>query len=200
MTVNITINADTLEIYQDGELTSIKAKETEKKDKPESESDWIVRRKLKPPEKSQMTRMDAACATASIIRELCEDVSVYATAGSDGRRIHATKLVPARHGMALTDAITGMNSVLGEGGIFLKQVMDYVNEHEKSIDRVIVITDEQDCANHPEDMPKNALPLGTTRYMLNVGNNKNGIGYGKWTHIDGFSENVVKYILEIENN
>ena len=48
MTVNITINADTLEIYQDGELISIKAKEAEKKDKPESESDWIVRRKLKP--------------------------------------------------------------------------------------------------------------------------------------------------------
>ena len=48
MTVNITINADTLEIYQDGELTSIKAKEAEKKGKPESESDWIVRRKLKP--------------------------------------------------------------------------------------------------------------------------------------------------------
>ena len=46
MTVNITINADTLEIYQDGELISIKAKEAEKKDKPES--DWIVRRKLKP--------------------------------------------------------------------------------------------------------------------------------------------------------
>jgi hypothetical protein len=150
--------------------------------------------------KSQMTRMDAACTTASIIRELCEDVSVYATAGNDGRRVHATKLVPARHGMALTDAITGMYSVLGGGGIFLKQVMDYINEHEKIIDRVIVITDEQDCANHPEDMPKNALPLGTTRYMLNVGNNKNGIGYGKWTHIDGFSENVVKYILEIENN
>ncbi len=150
--------------------------------------------------KSQMTRMDAACTTASIIRELCEDVSVYATAGNDGRRVHATKLVPARHGMALTDAITGMYSVLGGGGIFLKQVMDYINEHEKIIDRVIVITDEQDCANHPEDMPKNALPLGTTRYMLNVGNNKNGIGYGKWTHIDGFSENVVKYIAEIEAN
>ena len=48
MTVNITINADTLEIYQDGELISIKAKEAEKKDKPESENDWIVRRKLKP--------------------------------------------------------------------------------------------------------------------------------------------------------
>ena len=150
--------------------------------------------------KSQMTRIDAACATASIIRELCEDVAVYATAGNDWSRVHATALVPSRHGMALTDTIKGMNKVLGGGGIFLKQVMDYINEHEEHIDRVIVITDEQDCANHPEDMPKNALPLGATRYMLNVGNNKNGIGYGKWTHIDGFSENVVKYILEIENN
>ena len=48
MTVNITINADTLEMYSDGELSSIKVKAAEKKDKPESESDWIVRRKLKP--------------------------------------------------------------------------------------------------------------------------------------------------------
>ena len=48
MTVNITINADTLEIYQDSELTSIKTKETEKKENPESECGWIVRRKLKP--------------------------------------------------------------------------------------------------------------------------------------------------------
>ena len=56
MTVNITINADTLEIYQDGELTSIKAKETEKKDKPES--DWIVRRKLKPQRMSELKQLE----------------------------------------------------------------------------------------------------------------------------------------------
>ena len=68
MTVNITINADTLELTNvdgmtrlvcNGELDSTeketrdtlaehKAKEDEKKDKPEAESDWIVRRKLKP--------------------------------------------------------------------------------------------------------------------------------------------------------
>ena len=58
MTVNITINADTLEIYQDGELTSIKAKETEKKDKPESECDWIVRRKLKPQRMSELKQIE----------------------------------------------------------------------------------------------------------------------------------------------
>ncbi len=58
MTVNITINADTLEIYQDGELTSIKAKEAEKKGKPESESDWIVRRKLKPQRMSELKQLE----------------------------------------------------------------------------------------------------------------------------------------------
>ena len=58
MTVNITINADTLEIYQDGELTSIKAKEAEKEYKPESESDWVVRRKLKPQRMSELKQLE----------------------------------------------------------------------------------------------------------------------------------------------
>ena len=28
---------------------------------------------------------------------------------------------------------------------------------------------------------------------------KNGIGYGRWTHIDGFSESVIRFITEVEN-
>ena len=48
MTVNITINADTLELTNVDGMTRIVCNDTEKKDKPESESDWIVRRKLKP--------------------------------------------------------------------------------------------------------------------------------------------------------
>jgi hypothetical protein len=28
--------------------------------------------------------------------------------------------------------------------------------------------------------------------------NRNGGGWGRWTHIDGFSENVIRYIQEIE--
>ena len=28
--------------------------------------------------------------------------------------------------------------------------------------------------------------------------NRNGVGCGRWTHIDGFSENVIRYIQEIE--
>ena len=48
MTVNITINADTLELTNVDGMTRIVCNDTEKKDKPESENDWIVRRKLKP--------------------------------------------------------------------------------------------------------------------------------------------------------
>ena len=28
---------------------------------------------------------------------------------------------------------------------------------------------------------------------------QNGIGYGKWTHIDGWSQSVVEYIRELES-
>jgi 60 kDa SS-A/Ro ribonucleoprotein len=31
-----------------------------------------------------------------------------------------------------------------------------------------------------------------------VASNRNGVGYGKWTHIDGWSEAIVNYIAELE--
>jgi hypothetical protein len=34
--------------------------------------------------------------------------------------------------------------------------------------------------------------------MINVASNRNGVGYGDWTRIDGFSENVLRFIREIE--
>ena len=35
-------------------------------------------------------------------------------------------------------------------------------------------------------------------YVINVASYRNGIGYGTWTHIDGWSESVVEYIRELE--
>ncbi len=35
-------------------------------------------------------------------------------------------------------------------------------------------------------------------YAINVASNRNGVGYGPWTHIDGWSEAVVEYIAELE--
>jgi hypothetical protein len=92
-----------------------------------------------------------------------------------------------------------MTGTIGAGGIFLKQVIDYVQEKEKSAERIIVITDEADCSHGHADSPAMAKPFGKHNYLINVASYKNGIGYGpKWTHIDGFSENVLRYIHETE--
>lgn len=148
--------------------------------------------------KSDMTRLTAACSLAAILREVCEHPVIYATAGNDGTRVHQTALVPARRGIALADAIGKMMYPLGGGGIFLKQVMDYVAAHEHGADRVIVITDEQDCGIGAGQAPAQAQLFAPRNYMLNVATYENGIGYGKWTHIDGFSENVVRWMVEYE--
>lgn len=146
--------------------------------------------------KSEMTRMDSAFALAMIAREICEDARIYATAGNDGAMTHATALVPPRRGFALADAIRGMSPKIGGGGIFLKQVMDYTLAKEGTADRVIVFTDEQDCDRKCN--PATAATYGRENYLINIASAKNGIGYGKWTHLDGFSEAVIRFILEHE--
>jgi hypothetical protein len=58
------------------------------------------------------------------------------------------------------------------------------------MDRLIVITDEQ---SH------DTVPAPTMRgYMINVSTMKNGVGYGPWTHIDGWSERILDFVREIE--
>jgi hypothetical protein len=148
---------------------------------------------------SDMNRALAASALGAIAREICEEPIVYATAGDDGKRVHATKMVPARRGMALVDAIYGMCQPLGGGGIFLNQVMRFLEPKHPKVDRIIVITDEQDCGL-AGDSPLEAPAFGRTNYMINVGSYRNGIGYDKdkWVHIDGFSEQVLRYIAHYE--
>jgi hypothetical protein len=149
--------------------------------------------------KSEVSRIDTACAMAILIREVCERASIYATAGNDMRRVHATKEVPARRGFALADAVKAMNGELGGGGIFLTQCMDFIHKDTKGkvFDRAIVITDEQDCDTKLK--PSEAKMLGRNNYLINISTEKNGIGYGNgWVHIDGFSEACVDYIREYE--
>jgi hypothetical protein len=154
--------------------------------------------------KSEMTRYDAACALAIILREVCENVTIYATAGNDRARRHATDVVPDRRGFALRDAVRKMNATLSHGGIFLSQCVDYIFKAEgldKSQDmpeRLIVLTDEQDCSGTKLN-PNQTNAFGKRNYLINIASDKNGIGYDKWTHVDGFSEAVVRFISEFEN-
>jgi 60 kDa SS-A/Ro ribonucleoprotein len=59
-------------------------------------------------------------------------------------------------------------------------------ERRRECDRLIVITDE-------EAHDRVLAPSGKG-YLINVASYKNGVGYGKWTHIDGWSESVIAYI------
>jgi hypothetical protein len=148
---------------------------------------------------SELDRAQVASSLAPLARELCEDVVIYATAGDDGARIHKTQKVPARHGFALSDVIYGQCKPLGGGGIFLKQCLEYIKNIEKSADRIVVITDEQDC--DLKNKPQGADAFGKYNYVINVASNQNGISYNpKWVHIDGFSENVLNYIKVYEHD
>jgi hypothetical protein len=151
--------------------------------------------------RSVMTRLDAGAALAAVLRAAGSDVAVYATAGNDLTRVHATKEVPARQGMALRDALVATLTELGGGGIFLKPMLEFIQARERRADRLIVITDEQDCAVDQRDSPLLAAPFGSVgNYLLNVASARNGIGYGKWTHIDGFSEAALSYICQAERS
>lgn len=153
--------------------------------------------------RSEISRLDAACGVAMLLREICERVDVYTF--SD-RLVQ----IPARRGFALRDA--AVNSQQHNGtplGLAVKCVYadktfhetgriygayynnrgDYKGQNLRP-DRLIVVTDEQSCDSVPD-------PIGKG-YMINVASYRNGVGYGPWIHIDGWSEAVIDYIRTYE--
>jgi 60 kDa SS-A/Ro ribonucleoprotein len=127
--------------------------------------------------KSDLNRIDAAAALASIIPG---DLRVFTFSNQ-------TVEVPPRRGMAGVDAIKRSQP---HGGTMLGQAVAHTSRLGK-VDRLIVITDEQSHDRVPE-------PAAERAYMINVAAYQNGVGYGRWTHIDGFSEGALRYIREIE--
>jgi 60 kDa SS-A/Ro ribonucleoprotein len=125
--------------------------------------------------RSEMQRTDAAYGLAVLVREICEKVAVY----SFSDRVVE---VPARRGFALRDAIDASQP---HSGTLLGNAVEWLNKSER-YDRLIVITDEQAHDRVPSPKGKG--------YVINVASYKNGVGYGKWTHIDGWSESVIEYI------
>lgn len=126
--------------------------------------------------KSDLNRIDAARALAILLREVCDTVEVLAFDNT-------VTVVPARRGFALADAIPG-----AQGGTFTEQAKLYADRLH--YDRVIIVTDEQ---SH-EVL---TAPQGKG-YVVNVASYQRGIGYGSWTHIDGWSEAVLNYVAAAE--
>lgn len=147
---------------------------------------------------SELTRLDTAKAICIIAREMCDDVQIYCTAGESNER-HKTELIPARRGFALSARVQQAYNDLGKNGIFLKQCLDYIDTQERNVDRLIIITDEQDVDRKAN--PKDAKALGAKHnYIMNIASHQNGIGYGKFTHITGFSDKIFNYIQEFEKS
>ncbi len=153
--------------------------------------------------KSDLTRMDAACGLAMLARELCEDIQIFT---------FSMKLVqvPTRRGFALRDAVVqsqqhsgtplglAVKSIYADKaelttnlgfGFYGRQTVDYRGQGLRP-DRLIVITDEQSHDAVPD-------PIGKG-YMINVASYKNGVGYGSWLHVDGWSEAILAYLKEYE--
>jgi hypothetical protein len=126
--------------------------------------------------RSDLTRMDAAATLASIVPG---DVRVFTFSNEIVE-------VPARRGMAGVDAVIRSQA---HGGTYLGKAVAHVNGLPH--DRLIVVTDEQSHDAVP-------APKAAKAYMVNVASNRNGVGYGDWTRIDGFSEAVLDFIRERE--
>ncbi len=139
--------------------------------------------------RSEMQRTDAAYGLAVLLREIGEKVAVYSFSDE-------LVEVPARRGFALRDAI---DSSLRHNSTQLGKAVEILNRTEK-YDRLIVITDEQahDTVPGPVSGKWSDGRPRPSGYMINVASYKNGVGYSKWTHIDGWSESVIEYIRALE--
>jgi hypothetical protein len=130
--------------------------------------------------KSDMTRMDAACGLAVLARELSDDIEVYTFSMQLCQ-------VPPRRGFALRDSIVQSQS---HEGTYLGTALGGLEQHT-TWDRLIVFTDEQ--SHGVVGSPKCGR-----NYMVNVATNTHGVGYGPWHHVDGFSEAILDYIMAVE--
>lgn len=130
--------------------------------------------------KSEITRFDAAAALAMILRETAERCRVFTF--SD-RMVE----VPPRRGFALVQAV---REVINPTATLLGSAVRKVYEIFPECDRILVVTDEQSADRPPH-------PQGHG-YIINVGGYKNGIAYGPWISIDGWSEAVLEYVRTSE--
>src|SRR3990167_4565666 len=128
--------------------------------------------------RSDLQRTGAAAGLGMLLREICEDpIIVSFSTGAT--------LLPTRRGFALADVYMRSPSG-GTNTETAKRAADQLG-----YDRIIIVTDEQ---IHQAISTPNGKG-----YVINVASNQNGIGYGAWTHIDGWSESIVRYIQAAES-
>jgi 60 kDa SS-A/Ro ribonucleoprotein len=148
--------------------------------------------------KSAYSRLAVAAAMAVFAAEMCENVTIYATAGSDSQGGHATARITPHRGFALIDQINLAARQLGGGGIFTRQCLEYIKSDLKwtKADRIIVFSDSQDC-DRTKKLPE---PFAAYNYIVDVSAHSRGVNYkGVWSaEVAGWSEHFLTFITAFE--
>ena len=160
--------------------------------------------------KAETTRMDAGLGLGVLLREICEQVEIFTfseklihVAPRRGFALRdAMKNSQSHQGTYLAAAIKGLHGEASKGShefqsSFYGTMQTYRTEIDiratpASYDRLIIITDEQ--THDGIEAPRGK------GYVINVASNKNGVGYGQWLHVDGWSEAVIDYIRVSEQS
>lgn len=131
-------------------------------------------------QKSELLRVDVAAGLGILVSGLANQSRVFTFSNQ-------LVEIPPFAGLTLIDVIKNSQA---HRSTYLGKAMEVLKS--ETLDRLIIITDEQ---SH-DSLPKN-MPFQT--YVINVGTEANGVGYGnKIIHIDGFSEQVLNFIQAIE--
>ena len=129
--------------------------------------------------KSEVTRMQAASALALIGINIFpnSEVCTFSEGLAKVKKVNNFSL------------IENIRISQNHGGTYLGMALQAI--YHNDFDRLIIITDEQSADNV-------IIRPNILTYIINVGTYQNGIAYRQAVHIDGFSENVFKFILEYE--
>lgn len=135
--------------------------------------------------KSTLSRLDAAGALAILLREVCPSVRVFTFSNSLAE-------VGNYRGLPLLDTISRSQE---HGGTELRGALHLLlTKVAPKADRMIVVTDEQ---SHDGILPA-WIPQS---YLINVAPYKPGLDtHNGWTRINGWSERIVDWIGQNEND
>lgn len=146
-------------------------------------------------EKSELTRMDAACGVAMMIQQISDKLKVYSFSND-------LKEVPSRRGFALKDAIKQSQE---HNSTQLAKAVRVLNESLSKDDenrKMIIITDEQYDGVYGGGLSGSKDFAAFDKvYVVNVAPYRYGVGLQKHvTTINGWSDAVVDYILYCEKD
>lgn len=131
---------------------------------------------------SPMTRSDGASSLAMLLREVCESPLIY----KFHTRIHEVKGKGFELGKLLQAENQG--TTLGACLLQAKHDMELRNIVPK---RLIVLTDE-------ESQDEVGAGFAEHNYLINVKSAKYSVGFGPWVRLTGFSEHIVRMLIEHE--